>query len=213
MTQSSQPARRAVHVDLPTRLSVYGLNETQLSHGNLRLEPNQRMVVSQQEPTLANRMVKLQPQTIDHLKSWIGVPDAALTHLNSQIARPVSRAFSTVSPDITANEHATMFAAGQNFVFGNSATVHPSFVPTLNDWLTKISAYVPIWLFWDVYLAAGSQLVLSPGVFFASNITVEETATIQLPGGSFSKIDCVGFKSVPVGGGGTGTGTGTGTGA
>lgn len=181
-------------VAIADRLKVYGLSEQQVQLQDFRVAEGQRQVLTGDDPQLRTHVVQLRPQSVEQLKSWIGVPDEALTHL-----RPVAsgdapaRVFHPLPEELTADDHSALHIATRNFVFGNSATVGVS-APSLSEWVTRIGALLNQYLFRDIEVAANAQLIIAPDVFvlFARYITVHPTGKILVRGTS-TRIDCAGF--------------------
>jgi hypothetical protein len=167
-------------------LASYRLTEEQVQLADLRLERNQRQTLSLQNLSLSQSVIRLQPQTVQDLKDWIGVSDAALSS-------PQVGSMAASYPPVIE----TVASAARNFVFGLSSEINSIYITRLNDWILDNRVVISFFPFNDIYLSAGSQLVVTDNaVLFARYITVVDTAQIVLQG-TATKIDCAGFKSVP----------------
>jgi hypothetical protein len=183
-------------IPIGTRLAAYGLTEQQVQLADLRLERNQVLVVSRQDPTLGNRLIQLQPPTVQQAKEWIGVPDAALGHLQAPAVAAPLPAIGKLGEVINPGEHAVLTTLAQHFVFRHSEAISPTLVPILNDWLQRVGHTIHFFAANDIHISAGARLVVAPDVFviFARYITIEETATIVIQGNA-AKIDCAGLTA------------------
>jgi hypothetical protein len=186
-------------VPITERLAPYRLAQNQLQMQDIRLEPNQQLMISRQNPQVSGRMVYLQPNSIADLKAWIGIPDQAFTALRRPEEPAPSIVFSGLPTELSASENASLYLAARSAVFGPSHTISPTIASTLSDWIRRLGPRIPFFPANDIYLAAGSQMVIGPDVWvlFARHITVQETARIIVQGTS-TKIDCASFRSEPL---------------
>lgn len=181
-------------VAIAERLKLYGLTEQQVQLQDLHVAEGQRQVLTGDDPQLHSHAVQLRPQSVEQLKSWIGVPDEAIGHLRTQDTGVAPAAvFHPLPNELTASDHSALHSMAHNFVFGNSSAVGIS-PHSLSEWLTNIGTVINQYLFRDIEVAANAQLVIAPDVFvlFARYITVHPTGRILLRG-TATRIDCAGF--------------------
>ena len=181
-------------VAIADRLKLYGLTEQQVQLEDLHVAEGQRQVLTGDDPQLRKHVVQLRPQSVEQLKSWIGVPDEAITHLRALDTgnAPVA-VFHPLPEELTASDHSALHTLARNFVFGNSAAVGIS-PQSLSEWVSRIGAIINQYVFRDIEVAANAQLIVAPDVFvlFARYITVHPTGKILVRGTS-TRIDCAGF--------------------
>jgi len=176
---------------LAARLAVYGLSEKKVSLSDLRLERNEVRYLSGVDVNLSKQVVRLKPKTIHDLKSWIGVPDEAISQVASpsvQIVQPRAKFSGNVK---SVSNHPVFAASAKYFVFRDSRSINSRLVPILSKWIQEITPLIHMFLANDIHLSSGSQLVVTPDILliFARNITIEPNASIRVQGTEM-KIDC-----------------------
>lgn len=184
-------------IPIAKRLAAYQLTEQDVQLTNLRLERDQIQNLSRQDPDLGNRLIQLKPKTLQDLKDWIGVTDAAFGDLKLPSVPAPTPKLKALGKEITPEEDAVLSASAWQFVFRHSGAIGPDVIPILDDWLQRTSPTIHFFQANDIHLSAGAQLVVAPDVFviFAGHITIDETATILIQGFAI-KIDCASFTSV-----------------
>jgi hypothetical protein len=181
-------------VAIADRLKVYGLTEQQVQLEDLHVAAGQSQVLTGDSPELRPHVVQLHPQSVEQLKSWIGVPDEAITHLRALDTgtAPVA-VFHPLPEELTASDHSALHTLARTFVFGNSTAVGIS-PQSLSEWISRIGTVINQYVFRDIEVAANARLIVAPDVFvlFARYITVHPTGRIIVRGTS-TRIDCAGF--------------------
>jgi len=171
----------AVSVSAAARLKPFGLVATKVPlTNNLEVPVNQTVTLDAADQKLAKQVTRLTPKTIDDVKAWVGVPDAAFAHPVTPITTP-----STVLPvhdAYTPDQTATLYAVARNYIFGHSSAVSPAQIPALNSWLKSIAGSINIILFQDIHVAANAKLVVNPSIaiLFARYITIDQGGVIQI---------------------------------
>src|ERR1035437_1021524 len=187
------PAAPAVS-SVATRLKTFGLSAAKLQLTNdLEVPTNQTVTLDAADQKLSKQLSRLTPNSIDDLKEWLGVPDAAFAHSAAAITRPI--AIMPVHEAYTPDQSATLYSVARDYVFGNSSAVSKSQVPALNAWLKSIAGAVSIITFQDIHVAAGPRLVVNPSitVLFARYITIDQGGVIQVRC-THGAINCAGIK-------------------
>lgn len=190
---SKVPAASAA-VSLAARLKPFGLNASKLHlTSDLEVPANQTVVLDAADQKLARQLTVLTPKTIDDLKEWIGVPDAAF----AAPAAPMMRSLTVlpVHDAYTPEQNVTLHAMARDYIFGHSAAVTPAQIPALNAWLQSIAGSIRIVTFQDIHVGAGARLVVSPSiaVLFARYITIDQGGVIQIRC-THGGINCAGIK-------------------
>lgn len=187
-------------VPIQERLARYGLADRHVDMVDLTVPAEEEVTIATANPFLAGHSAVLRPESIDDVKRWIGLPDQGccdggpITHEASLL--PPALMASALSETVSVAEHRMMNSLAGAYVFGHTNQVNTAQVPAINEWLAAIRARINIFLFQDIYVAAGAKLSLAPSVhvLFARYITVEHTGRIVLGSGSTTSIDCAGFR-------------------
>lgn len=183
-------------VDIGERLKIYGLTEQQVQLQDLKVAEGQQQVLTGDAPEIRQHVVQLRPQSVEQLKSWVGVPDDAVGHLRAVSSASASAmVFHPLPDELTAGDHAALHSLAHNFVFGNSTSLAEVHAASLSDWLQRIGTVINQVIYRDIEVAARAQLIVAPDVFvlFARYITVHPTGKILLRG-TATRIDCAGFS-------------------
>lgn len=199
-------------VDLATRIRPYGFTIAELQPllANLTVPRGQQVRLSRFEGDASRHVKQVAPKSVARLKRMMAVPDPA-----RPIVRPVTKSRAVVSsmlsPQLSATEHASLWNAAHNAIYGDTGSVSLSEIAAINRWLSAISPIVFLYFYQDITVEADAQLILSPdvNVLFANNILIQQGGQIICQG-SRIKIDCAsltGFDGPPSPGTGTGTGT------
>src|ERR1035437_8899233 len=117
------PVAAATAVSVATRLKPFGLAAAELQlTKDLEVPVNQTVVLDASDQKLARQLTQLTPKTINDLKAWIGVPDAAFAHPAAPVARPPMTVL-PVHEAYTPEQSKTLHAVARDYIFGNSAAV------------------------------------------------------------------------------------------
>jgi hypothetical protein len=176
------------------RLKTFGLSAAKLQlTNNLEVPMNQTVTLDASDQKLAAQLARATPKTIDDLKTWLGVPDAAFTQAAAPVARPM--AVLPVHEAYTPDQSAALYGVARAYIFGNSAAVSQAQIPALNAWLASIAGSISIITFQDIHVAAGARLVVNPSitVLFARYITIDQGGVIQVRC-THGGINCAGIK-------------------
>jgi len=184
-------------VSVAARLKPFGLVAAKLSLTNdLEVPANQTVVLDASDQKLSKQLSRLTPKTIDDVKAWIGVPDAAVARPYAPVARPMTvlAVHDTYPPEQSAAFH----GVARDYIFGHSASVPPAQLPALNAWLTSAAGLLNMILFQDIHVAAGAKLVINPSIaiLFARYITIDHGGVIQIRC-THGAIHCAGIKGAP----------------
>lgn len=194
-------------VTMATRLEVYGLQDRETNRTDLRLSPNETFVLTAEEEDLHPHLVRLRPESAYDLKRWLGVPNDArraasstrtdLAHAETGSSLPCEiftprPPLDRSEPELQTNLH--------NFLFGDTRQVTADYVHILDRYIGRADITISIFAFNDIYVARHARLVVDKKiqVLFARHITVERTGLIDMQA-PFSKIDCAGFSTTPLG--------------
>ena len=151
----------AAPVSVATRLKPFGLAAAKLQlTNNLEVPVNQTVVLDAADRKLAKQLTQLTPKTIDDLKAWMGVPDAAFAHPAAPVAHPM--AVLPVHDAYVPEQSKTLHALARAYIFGDSRAVSRAQIPALNAWLVSIAGSIIIILYQDIHVAAGATLVVNP---------------------------------------------------
>jgi hypothetical protein len=177
---------------LATRLRVYGIDAKRMDLPNLEVRANQEVLLDTDRKL--GKQVVLSPKTIDEVKRWIGVPDAAFAVDEATCGNP-PRPIIPASDKVTPEQSASLYKLARSYIYSHSSTVSKEQRPALDAWLRGIGSRIAIGLFHDIHVAAGGQLVVHPSilVLFAHHITIDPGGMIVLKS-TQSKIDCAGIK-------------------
>ncbi len=159
------------------RLAVYGVSEEQVHRNPLTLEQGQRLVLHPDTIDLSGCLVRLRAQSAQDLKIWMGISDEALQRPSGLNPRNTDAPIVSAQKGTarTAENYATANAALHNFALSHSSSVTTHAMESIDSWVRLINPEIHLWIFTDVYVAAGSQLALSAGsVLFADRVTVED---------------------------------------
>ena len=165
-------------VPLATRLGVYGISPTAVQLTDLDVPAGQQVVLRADDAKLSRQTVKLVPKSIDDVKRWVGIPDAAFSLPSQPHLQPVLRTalpVSTNQPTLThlqpvlepimpvheqytPAEDATLRNLAASYVYGHTATVNAAQLPALNKWISVIAPFIPIILWNDIHVNAGCNV-------------------------------------------------------
>src|SRR5437016_5217866 len=106
-------------VSVATRLKPFGLHSAKLQMTNLEVPANQTVVLDRADRKFAKQVVQLAPKTIDDLKAWIGVPDAAFVQAPAPAPIVHSMSILPVHDNYTLQESTTLHAVARDYIFGN----------------------------------------------------------------------------------------------
>ncbi len=199
-------------VDLATRLAPYGLKAADVTPAlaNLTVPAGQKVVLTRQDPSLVSHVRQLQPTQLADLKLMIGVPDKAVAVAKPPKVTGRPSVFSSqVSPQITLAQHVSLWNTARQAILGNSASMSPTDISAVNQWIKSINPIIVIILFQDITVETGGVLVLGADlhVLFANNITIQHQGQILVTHATTAKIDCASLTGVDGPAAGTSTGT------
>jgi hypothetical protein len=177
------------------RLKLFGLSAANVqTSNNLEVPDGQTVVLDAADKRYAKQVAQLRPKSIDDLKAWFGVPDAAfVTPAAAMAAQP-----GTVIPvhdAYTPAQTTGLYSLARSYVFGHSASVNRAQLPALNQWLTSIASVINTILFQDIHVAVNATLVVNASitVLFARYITIDQGGLIKIKC-SYGGINCAGIK-------------------
>lgn len=198
--------------EIPTRIATYGLTTGQVQPlwTDLTVPDGKKVRLSRHSDTdVASHAKQLSPKTVADLKRIISVPDPPVSAAAPRILKRPRVITSTLSPQITAEQHAALWGSAYNAIFGGkSGAVSISEIASVNKWLAVVNPRIWIWLYQDITVGENAQLVLAPDVsiLFANDIVIEQGGQIICQG-SIIKFDCASLTGVDGPLAGTGTGT------
>jgi hypothetical protein len=199
-------------LDIATRLSSYGLSHAEVGPAltNLTVPHGQKMRLTRADPNMASHVKHLAPTRVADLRRIMGAPDPAVARPRpaANVRNPVLVS-SVLSPQLTAVEWSSLWRSAHNVVFGNMASVNPSQIATINQWLTAVNPAIFVHLYQDITVEMNAQLILAPdvSVLFANHILIQKGGQIICQGARI-KFDCASLTGVD---GPPSPGTGTGT--
>jgi hypothetical protein len=192
-TESVATTATIAPVALETRLKPFSLDATKLTFNDLSVAANQTVVLDSANEVYSKQLVKLAPQNIAELKSWIGVSDAAFAQTPVMAVRSLS--VLPVETKYSVAQTATLRSLANDYIFGHSASVSPAQLPAVNAWLKSIAGYIYIILFRNITVASGARLVVNASVstLFANDITIDKGGVIQMKS-TMAHINCASIK-------------------
>jgi hypothetical protein len=183
-------------VSLAARLKPFRLDAAKVQFANLEVAPNQTLILDSADAKFGKQVVNLVPKSIDDLKAWIGVSDAAFAQKPTPLVR--SLAVMPVHDTYTVQQSATLHTIANDYIFGHSASVSPVQLPALSAWLKFVAGSINLIGFLDIHVAAGARLVVNSSitVLFANNIQIDRGGVIQLQA-SHVGINCATIQGTP----------------
>ncbi len=138
-------------------------------------------------PELAQNIVRLEPQSLDDLKAWIGIPNDAIDHAKSAVQmRPVEQSALPAQPfrfaELSDAEQASVEALAHNLLFGYADPGQLSSGPAAHVVAHLLETNR------ELVLLAGQDLVVENGETYPitadtcafNSITLHGTGTIAL---------------------------------
>ncbi|PFH07884.1 hypothetical protein BCF11_0232 [Collimonas sp. PA-H2] len=190
-------------LSLESRLAAYNLRDRIDRLPDLRVEPNETVVLTADEEELHPHLVRLRPDSAHDLKRWLGVPDhAARSTLSPSTENigigaaasvpgqifiprpPIDR----IDPEMQTNLY--------NFLFNNTRGVSDESLQVFKKYIDRVQMLVSLFLFHDIYVSRHSRLVIDRKVqvLFARYITVEHTGILEMQA-PYARIDCAGIRT------------------
>jgi hypothetical protein len=191
------------YASLESRLATYNLQDRLDRLPDLRLEPNETVVLSADAEELRPHLIHLRPESVYDLKRWLGVPDHAVasvlpsntggtaadaaTHAPCQIFTP-HPPIDRTDPEMQTHLY--------HFLFGDTRGVSKDDLGVLKKYIDRTDMVVSLFAFQDIYIARRSRLVLDRKVqvLFARYITVERTGVLEMQA-PYARIDCAGMST------------------
>lgn len=197
-------------VDHATRIAAYGLAvaDVQPALTNLTVASGQKVVLTAKDANQKLHVRQLAPKQVSALKSMIGVPDAAVARTGHPVLSRPAVFSSRVSPQITSEQHISLWNSARSAILGHSASLSPMELAAVSQWIGRINPNIIIILYEDITVASNAQLILAPDVhvLYANNILIEQGGQI-ISQATIMKFDCASLKGFDGPPAGTGTGS------
>jgi hypothetical protein len=183
-------------VSIAERLAVYGLKappEGQLK--DLRVKRGQQVSLNQRQPPPEAHVALARPGSLDELKRMVGVPDKALEKPRRAVSLNLPKVTTSSIRRISREQNLTFGRAVETFVYSHSRSVSEIDRLALTILYQIVVVSVPVFVFKDVFVSAGSSLSLEQGsVLLAGKVTVEAGGRIFA--GKNSSINCQSFTGL-----------------
>ncbi|MFF1908726.1 hypothetical protein [Kitasatospora sp. NPDC058218] len=138
---------------------------------NLRLEANERLVVSPDSPRFAAGYREVRPRSIDEVRKLLGpgnVPDSALradhlrlrtNELTKRLLRPED--LEVKDPIARGEARNLVYLAAREYVHAASTATLKQWRPAIDRWLADVRPILHIFTAGDIDIADGATLTLS----------------------------------------------------